>query len=87
MRNVLEDFEIIYLSPMYKPKKVYKRSRVVSYSEMEVLDFGIMFVKYAESCRCELHDNCFTCPDEYADICSGGTDGIRKKKKVIKKKN
>ena len=72
MRNKeLEGFNIIQLSPTYKPKKVYQRSRVASYTEMEVLDLGIRFVRYGNTGFCTKNGNCFTCPVPEQE-CDGG---------------
>ena len=72
MNNVLSGYNIIMLMPTYQPKKKRERSRVASYTEMEVLDLGKMFIRYGNTGKCTYHDNCFTCPDEYEHLCQGG---------------
>lgn len=61
MRNVLEGFEVVNLMPANTPKSI-KRNPIdrKSYTEMEVLDLGIRYVRFADTGKCKLSDNCFT---------------------------
>lgn len=62
MRNILKGFEIIQLMPQKTPARIKKNpvSRK-SYTEMEVLDLGKRYVRYAQPGYCPLgHEDCFT---------------------------
>ena len=71
MNTLLSGYKIIMLMPTYQPKKTYKRSRVASYKEMEVLDMGKRFVRYGNTGFCSKSNNCFTCQAPENE-CDGG---------------
>jgi len=81
MRNIFDGYQIIKVMPQKTPPAI-KKNPVgrVSYTEMEVLDLGKRFVRFAGSGSCPLHDNCFTCPVP-EENCHGGDVPWRKSKK------
>lgn len=61
MKNNFTGYEIIQLMPLDTPRfiktKTFERK---SYTEMDVLDCGKRFVRFANTGKCKLSNNCFT---------------------------